>query len=204
MSKERVIMNGCTAVTHVSYALSDAVVIFPISPASDMGELADVWSASEKENLMGQPVVVKEMESEAGAAGAVHGCLSGGALTSTYTASQGLMLMIPNMYKIAGELLPAVFHVTARSLSSHALSIFGDHQDVMACRQTGFCFLCSSSVQESMDLSLVAHLSAIDGSLPFVHFFDGWRTSSEMHSIDRKSTRLNSSHASPSRMPSSA
>lgn len=177
------IMNGCAAATYVAYALSDAATIFPISPASEMGEMADKWASAGKKNLMGQPLTLHEMQSEAGAAGAVHGCLSGGALTTTFTASQGLLLMIPNMYKIAGELLPAVFHVTTRSLSAHALSIFGDHQDVMACRQTGFAFLASSSVQECMDLGLVAHLSAIQGSVPFCHFFDGWRTSSEMQTI---------------------
>ena len=176
-------MDGCQASTYVSYALCDAATIYPISPASDMGELADQWASEGKLNLMGQTMVVKEMESEAGAAGAVHGCLSGGALTTTYTASQGLMLMIPNMYKISGELLPAVFHVTARSLSAHALSIFGDHQDVMTCRPTGFAMLASSSVQECMDLGMVAHLAAIEASVPFMHFFDGWRTSSEIQTI---------------------
>lgn len=184
MTVKRVIMDGCTAATHIAYAMSDAVTIYPISPASDMGELADKWSNAGRLNLMGQSVTVHEMESELGAAGAVHGCLAGGALTSTFTASQGLLLMIPNMYKIAGELLPGVFHVTSRSLSSHALSIFGDHQDVMACRHTGFAFLASSSVQECMDLALVAHLSAIDGSIPFCHFFDGMRTSSELRNIE--------------------
>lgn len=174
------IIDGCTASTYIAYALSDVATIYPISPASDMSELADKWASQGRKNLMGQTMVVRELQSEAGAAGAVHGSLSGGALTTTFTASQGLLLMIPNMYKIAGELLPAVFHVTARSLSTHALSIFGDHQDVMACRQTGFAFLASSSVQECMDLALVSHLSAIEGSVPFCHFFDGWRTSSEM------------------------
>ena len=178
------IVNGCHAAAYVAYALSDAAEIYPISPASEMGEMANQWAAQGITNLMGQSMTVHEMQSEAGAAGAVHGCLAGGALTTTFTASQGLLLMIPNMYKIAGELLPAVFHVTTRSLSTHALSIFGDHQDIMACRQTGFAFLGSSSVQECMDLGLVAHLSAIEGSLPFCHFFDGWRTSSEMQTID--------------------
>ena len=147
MTSKRIIMDGCTATTYISYALSDVATIYPISPASDMGELADKWSDQGKVNLMGQPMVVRELESELGAAGATHGCLSGGALATTYTASQGLMLMIPNMYKISGELLPAVFHVTTRSLSAHALSIFGDHQDIMACRATGFAMLGSASVQ---------------------------------------------------------
>ena len=177
------IIDGRNAATYIAYALSDVAEIYPISPASEMGELADVWATQGRKNLMGQPMVVHEMQSEAGASGAVHGCLAGGALTTTFTASQGLLLMIPNMYKIAGELLPAVFHVTTRSLSTHALSIFGDHQDVMACRQTGFAFLASASVQECMDLGLVAHLSAIEGSIPFCHFFDGWRTGSEMQTI---------------------
>lgn len=177
------IIDGRMAAAHVAYALSDVAEIYPISPASEMGELADQWATQGRKNLMGQPMVVHEMQSEAGAAGAVHGCLVGGALTTTFTASQGLLLMIPNMYKISGELLPAVFHVTSRSLSAHALSIFGDHQDVMACRQTGFAFLASASVQECMDLALVAHLSAIEGSIPFCHFFDGWRTSDEMQTI---------------------
>ncbi|MFA6883558.1 MAG: pyruvate:ferredoxin (flavodoxin) oxidoreductase [Paludibacteraceae bacterium] len=180
MTLKTEIIDGCTASTYIAYALSDVATIYPISPASDMGELADKWASQGRKNLMGQTMVVRELQSEAGAAGAVHGSLSGGALTTTFTASQGLLLMIPNMYKIAGELLPSVFHVTARSLSTHALSIFGDHQDVMACRQTGFAFLASSSVQECMDLALVSHLSAIEGSVPFCHFFDGWRTSSEM------------------------
>ena len=184
MSKEkRLSVDGCEAATSIAYALSDAATIFPISPASDMGELADQWAMEGKKNLMGQTMVVKELESEAGAAGAVHGCLVGGALTTTFTASQGLMLMIPNMYKISGELLPAVFHVTARSLSAHALSIFGDHQDVMTCRSTGFAILASSTVQECMDLGLVAHLAALESSLPCVHFFFGWRTSMVIQTI---------------------
>lgn len=184
MASKKNVVDGCTATTYIAYALSDVATIYPISPASDMGELADQWANQGKKNLMGQPMVVRELESELGAAGAVHGCLSGGALATTFTASQGLMLMIPNMYKISGELLPGVFHVTTRSISSHALSIFGDHQDVMACRQTGFAFLASSSVQECMDLGLVAHLAAIESSVPFCHFFDGMRTSSEMETIE--------------------
>ncbi|MGN0008655.1 MAG: pyruvate:ferredoxin (flavodoxin) oxidoreductase, partial [Desulfovibrionaceae bacterium] len=177
-------MDGNTATAHIAYALSDTAAIYPITPSSVMGELVDEMAAKGVKNLMGQTVAVKEMQSEAGAAGAVHGSLAAGALTSTFTASQGLLLMIPNMYKIAGELLPSVFHVSARALASHALSIFGDHQDVMACRQTGFAFLASSSVQECMDLALVAHLSTIDSSVPFCHFFDGFRTSHEIQKIE--------------------
>ena len=177
-------MDGNNATAHIAYALSDTAAIYPITPSSVMGEVVDEMAARGARNLMGQKVLVREMQSEAGAAGAVHGMLSGGALTSTFTASQGLLLMIPNTYKIAGELLPGVFHVSARALASHALSIFGDHQDVMSARQTGFAFLCSSSVQECMDLALVAHLSAIDASLPFCHFFDGFRTSHEVQKIE--------------------
>ena len=177
-------MDGNTAAAYVAYALSDTAAIYPITPSSVMGELADDWAAQGKKNLMGQVVAVRELQSEAGAAGAVHGSLAAGALTATFTASQGLLLMIPNMYKIAGELLPGVFHVSARALASHALSIFGDHQDVMACRQTGFAMLASSSVQECMDLGLVAHLAAIESSVPFLHFFDGFRTSHEVQKIE--------------------
>ncbi len=183
MASKMKTMDGNTATTHIAYALSDVAAIYPITPSSVMGELADEWAAAGLKNLMGQRVVVREMQSEAGAAGAVHGSLAAGALTSTFTASQGLLLMIPNMYKIAGELLPGVFHVSARALASHALSIFGDHQDVMAARQTGFAFLCSSSVQECMDIALVAHLAAIESSVPFCHFFDGFRTSHEIQKI---------------------
>ncbi|MDR3176633.1 MAG: pyruvate:ferredoxin (flavodoxin) oxidoreductase [Desulfovibrio sp.] len=176
-------MDGNTAAAYVAYALSDTAAIFPITPSSAMAEVVDEWSAEGKKNIFGQCVQVREMQSEAGAAGAVHGALAGGALTSTFTASQGLLLMIPNMYKIAGELLPGVFHVSARSLAMPSLSIFGDHQDVMATRQTGFAMLASASVQECMDLALVAHLSAIEGSVPFLHFFDGFRTSHEINKI---------------------
>ncbi len=177
-------MDGNTAAAHVAYALSDAAAIYPITPSSTMGEVADDWAAQGRKNIFGQTVIIREMQSEAGAAGAVHGSLAGGALTSTFTASQGLLLMIPNMYKIAGELLPAVFHVSARALAAHALSIFGDHQDVMATRQTGFALLASSSVQEAMDMALVAHLSAIESRVPFCHFFDGFRTSHELQKIE--------------------
>lgn len=177
-------MDGNNAAAYIAYALSETAAIYPITPSSVMGEVMDEMAAKGVKNLLGQTVIVREMQSEAGAAGVVHGMLAGGTLTSTYTASQGLLLMIPNMYKIAGELLPGVFHVAARALASHALSIFGDHQDVMAARQTGFCFLASASVQECMDLALVAHLSAIDASLPFCHFFDGFRTSHEVQKIE--------------------
>lgn len=178
------ILDGCTAAAHVAFALSDVATIYPITPIASMGDVAQKWGLEGRKNLMGQAMEVKELESELGAAGAVHGALAAGALATTFTSSQGLMLMIPNMYKIAGELLPGVFHVGCRSLASHALSIFGDHQDVMACRHTGFTMIASASVQETMDLALVAHIAAIEGSLPVLHFFDGWRTSSEMDTID--------------------
>ncbi|NLY77599.1 MAG: pyruvate:ferredoxin (flavodoxin) oxidoreductase [Tissierellia bacterium] len=184
MSKVMKTMDGNTAAAYIAYAFTDVAAIYPITPSSNMAELVDEWAASGKKNIFGQEVTVTEMQSEAGAAGAVHGSLSAGALTTTFTASQGLMLMLPNMYKIAGELLPGVFHVSARALASHALSIFGDHQDVMAARQTGFALLCSASVQEVMDLAGVAHLSAIKGKVPFLHFFDGFRTSHEIQKIE--------------------
>ena len=184
MAKNMKTWDGNTAAAYVAYAMSDAAAIYPITPSSVMGELADEWAAQGKKNLMGQVPAIREMQSEAGAAGAVHGFLVGGALTSTFTASQGLLLMIPNMYKIAGELLPGVFHVAARAVAGHALSIFGDHQDIASARQTGFAFLCSNSPQEAMDLGLVAHLAAIDSSLPFCHFFDGFRTSHEVRKIE--------------------
>jgi len=184
MSKVMKTMDGNTAAAYVAYAFTDVAAIYPITPSSTMAELVDEWAANGKKNIFGQTVTVTEMQSEAGAAGAVHGSLSAGALTTTFTASQGLMLMLPNMYKIAGELLPGVFHVSARALASHALSIFGDHQDVMAARQTGFALLCSASVQEVMDLAGVAHLSAIKGRVPFLHFFDGFRTSHEVQKIE--------------------
>ncbi|MBQ2747342.1 MAG: pyruvate:ferredoxin (flavodoxin) oxidoreductase [Firmicutes bacterium] len=177
-------MDGNTAVAWTSYAFTEVAGIFPITPSSPMAEVTDEWAANGRKNIFGQTVKVVEMESEAGAAGAVHGSLMSGALTTTYTASQGLLLMIPNMYKIAGELLPSVFHVSARALSYHALSIFGDHSDVMACRQTGYALLCSNSVQEAMDLAAVAHLAAIKGRVPFLHFFDGFRTSHEIQKVE--------------------
>jgi pyruvate-ferredoxin/flavodoxin oxidoreductase len=176
-------MDGNTAAAHVGYAMSDLCTLYPITPSSPMGEIADEWAAEDLKNIFGQTLTVRQLQSEAGAAASVHGSLAAGALTSTFTASQGLLLMIPNMYKMAGELLPGVLHVSARAIAAHALSIFGDHQDVMAVRQTGFAMLAASSVQEVMDLALVAHLSAIKSSLPFVHFFDGFRTSHEIQKI---------------------
>ncbi|MDJ0814548.1 MAG: pyruvate:ferredoxin (flavodoxin) oxidoreductase [Desulfobacterales bacterium] len=176
-------MDGNTAAAHVAYAMSDVCTLYPITPSSPMGEIADEWAADGLKNIFGQELAVRQLQSEAGAAASVHGSLAGGALTSTFTASQGLLLMIPNMYKMSGELLPGVLHVSARAIAAHALSIFGDHQDVMAVRQTGFSMLASSSVQEVMDLGLVTHLSAIKSSLPFVHFFDGFRTSHEIQKI---------------------
>ena len=176
--------DGNTAVSHVAYAFSDVAAIYPITPSSPMAEVADEWAAHGRTNLFGQKVKIAEMQSEAGAAGAVHGSLAAGAMTTTFTASQGLLLMIPNMYKISGELMPSVFHVSARALAYHALNIFGDHSDVMACRQTGFAMLASNSVQEATDMALVAHLAAIKASVPFLHFFDGFRTSHEIQKID--------------------
>ena len=183
MSKKMTI-DGNTAASHVAYAFSEVAAIYPITPSSPMGEVADEWASTGRKNMFGQSLRLAEMQSEAGAAGAVHGALSAGALTTTYTASQGLLLMIPNMYKIAGELLPTVFHVSARSLAYQALSIFGDHSDVMACRQTGYAMVCSNSVQEVMDLALVSHLATLKSKVPFLHFFDGFRTSHEVSKVD--------------------
>ncbi len=184
MKKVMKTMDGNTAAAYVAYAMTEVAAIYPITPSSNMAEVVDEWSAKGKKNIFGQEVLVSELQSEAGAAGAVHGSLAAGALTTTFTASQGLLLMIPNMYKIAGELLPAVFHVSARAVAGHALSIFGDHSDVMACRQTGFAMLASGSVQEVMDLGGIAHLSAIKARVPFLHFFDGFRTSHEIQKIE--------------------
>ncbi|AIF50617.1 pyruvate:ferredoxin (flavodoxin) oxidoreductase [Pelosinus sp. UFO1] len=184
MARKMQTMDGNTAAAHISYAFTDVAAIYPITPSTNMAEHADEWAAQGRTNIFGQTVKIVEMQSEAGAAGAVHGSLHAGALTTTYTASQGLLLMIPNMYKIAGELLPAVFHVSARALGANALSIFGDHQDVMATRQTGFALLAESSVQQVMDLAAVAHLSAIKGRVPFLNFFDGFRTSHEVQKIE--------------------
>ena len=177
MARKWKTMDGNSAAAHVSYAFTDVAAIYPITPSSNMAEETDKMATAGVKNIFGQTVKVTEMQSEAGAAGAVHGSLAAGALTTTYTASQGLLLMIPNMYKIAGELLPGVINVSARAIAAHALSIFGDHSDIYACRQTGFAMLCSNDPQEVMDLGAVAHLSAIKGRVPFVHVFDGFRTS---------------------------
>ncbi len=184
MARKMKTMDGNSAVAHVSYAFTDVAAIYPITPSSVMADVTDKDSALGKKNLFGRTVQVTEMQSEGGASGAVHGSLAAGALTTTYTASQGLLLMIPNMYKMAGELLPGVIHVSARALTSHALSIFGDHSDIYACRQTGYAMLCSNNPQECMDLAAVAHLSAIKGRVPFLHFFDGFRTSHEIQKIE--------------------
>ncbi|WP_304635856.1 pyruvate:ferredoxin (flavodoxin) oxidoreductase, partial [uncultured Oscillibacter sp.] len=176
-------MDGNNAAAYVSYAFTEVAGIYPITPSSPMADLVDQWAAAGQKNIFGTTVKVCEMQSEAGASGTVHGSLATGAMTTTYTASQGLLLMIPNMYKIAGELLPCVFHVSARTVSSHALNIFGDHSDVMACRQTGFAMLCEGNVQEVMDLGPVAHLASIEGRVPFVNFFDGFRTSHEIQKV---------------------
>jgi len=184
MSKIKMTVDGNNAAAYVAYAFTDVAAIYPITPSSTMAEYVDEWAAKGKKNIFGQKVSVVEMQSEAGAAGAVHGSLQAGALTTTFTASQGLLLMIPNMYKLAGELLPGVFHVSARALAASSLNIFGDHQDVMACRQTGFAMLATGSVQEIMDLAPIAHLAAIKGKLPFLHFFDGFRTSHEIQKVE--------------------
>jgi len=184
MAKTFKAIDGNTAAAHVAYAYSEVAAIYPITPSSTMGEMADEWSAQGRKNIFGQKVEVVEMQSEAGAAGAVHGSLSAGCLTTTFTSSQGLMLMLPNMHKIAGELLPTVFHVSARSLACQSLSIFGDHSDAMSARNTGFALLCSGSVQEIMDLSIVCHLATLKSKVPFLHFFDGFRTSSEVQKVE--------------------
>ena len=184
MARKLKTMDGNTAAAHVAYAFTEVAAIYPITPSSVMAELVDKWSAQGKKNIFGQPVKVVEMQSEGGAAGAVHGSLVAGALTTTFTASQGLLLMIPNMYKIAGEQTPNVIHVSARTLATHALSIFGDHSDVMACRATGYAMMACSSPQEVMDLGAVSHLASIKGSLPVLNFFDGFRTSHEQQKIE--------------------
>jgi pyruvate-ferredoxin/flavodoxin oxidoreductase len=178
-------LDGNEAAASVAYRLSETVAIFPITPSSPMAEWCDQWSAEGRPNLFGTVPSVVEMQSEAGAAGALHGMLQVGSLSTTFTASQGLLLMIPNMYKIAGELLPFCMHVTARTLATHALSIFGDHSDVMACRPTGFALLASGSVQEAQDLACIAHAATLDSRVPFLHFFDGFRTSHEVAKIHR-------------------
>ena len=184
MARKMKTMDGNTAAAHVSYAYTDVAAIYPITPSSTMAEVADKWATAGRKNIFGYPVKMAEMQSEAGAAGAVHGSLMAGALTTTFTASQGLLLMIPNMYKIAGEKLPGVINVSARCIATHALSIFGDHSDIYACRQTGFALLAESSVQEVMDLTPVAHLAALKGKVPFLNFFDGFRTSHELQKIE--------------------
>ena len=184
MARKMKTMDGNNAAAWAAYPFTEVAAIYPITPSSVMAEVTDAWSAKGQTNLFGTPVRVAEMQSEAGAAGTVHGSLSAGALTTTYTASQGLLLMIPNMYKIAGELLPCVIHVSARCVASHALNIFGDHSDVYACRQTGFAMLCSTNPQEVMDLGTIAHLSTIESRVPFLHFFDGFRTSHEIQKIE--------------------
>ncbi|MBU1367415.1 MAG: pyruvate:ferredoxin (flavodoxin) oxidoreductase, partial [Candidatus Omnitrophica bacterium] len=183
MKKQMATINGNTAATHVAYAFSEVAAIYPITPSSAMGETADLWAASGRKNIFGQRLEVVVMQSEAGAAGAMHGALSAGSLTTTFTASQGLLLMIPNMHKIAGEMLPTVFHVSARSLACQSLSIFGDHSDVMSVRNTGFALVAASSVQEVMDLAVVAHLATLESRIPFLNFFDGFRTSHEIQKI---------------------
>lgn len=183
-SRQLAILDGNAAAAHIAYLTNEVLVIYPITPSSPMGELSDQWASQDRKNIWGEVVQVVEMQSEAGAAGAIHGSLQAGALTSTFTASQGLLLMIPNMYKIAGELTPAVFHVAARSLAAQALSIFGDHSDVMAARQTGFAMLCSANVQESMDFALVSQMATLESRIPFLHFFDGFRTSHELSKVE--------------------
>ncbi|RPI07211.1 MAG: pyruvate:ferredoxin (flavodoxin) oxidoreductase, partial [Ignavibacteriae bacterium] len=187
MARRMVTIDGNTAAAHVAHATNEVIAIYPITPSSPMGEISDDKTSRNERNIWGTIPSVTEMQSEGGAAGAVHGALTAGALTTTFTASQGLLLMIPDMYKIAGELLPTVFHITARSLAAHALSIFGDHADVMACRQTGWGMLCSSSVQEVMDFALISQLATLESRVPFLHFFDGFRTSHEIQKVEELS-----------------
>jgi len=184
MKRKMVTIDGNTAAAYVAHATNEVIAIYPITPSSLMGEIADARTAKGEANIWGTIPSVTEMQSEAGAAGAVHGALATGALTTTFTASQGLLLMIPNMYKIAGELLPTVFHISARALACQALSIFGDHSDVMTCRGTGFAMLCSNSVQEVMDMALIAQQATLASSAPFLHFFDGFRTSNELQKVE--------------------
>src|SRR6266480_7151528 len=183
MERSWVTIDGNEAVANIAHALSEVIAIYPITPSTPMGELSDAWSAEGRTNLWGTVPDVIEMQSEAGAAGAIHGSLQTGALATTFTASQGLLLMIPNMYKIAGELTPVVFHVAARSLAAQGLSIFGDHSDVMATRSTGYALLASNSVQEAHDLAAIAHASTLEARIPFLHFFDGFRTSHELNNL---------------------
>ncbi|MBO7219503.1 MAG: pyruvate:ferredoxin (flavodoxin) oxidoreductase, partial [Clostridia bacterium] len=181
---KKITVDGNTAAASVAYKMSEVAAIYPITPSSTMAELCDTWACDDQKNIFGNKVKVVELQSEGGASGTLHGSLASGTLTTTFTASQGLLLMIPNMYKIAGELTPCVMHVSARALATHALSIFGDHSDVMSVRQTGWAMMCSSSVQEAMDLALVSHLATLKSSIPFVHFFDGFRTSHEINTIE--------------------
>src|SRR5688572_22746467 len=187
MPKKLITVDGNEAAASVAFRVSEAIAIFPITPSSPMAELCDEWASRGKTNLWGIAPEIAEMQSEGGAAGALHGAIQAGAQATTFTASQGLLLMIPNMYKIAGELTPFVMHVTARALATHALSIFGDHSDVYACRQTGFAMLCSDSVQSAHDLALVAHAATLESRIPFMHFFDGFRTSHEVAKIEELS-----------------
>jgi pyruvate-ferredoxin/flavodoxin oxidoreductase len=184
MSKRMVVLEGNEAAARIAHLTNEVIAIYPITPSSGMGEFADAWSAAGHKNLWGVVPEVIEMQSEAGAAGAVHGALQAGALTTTFTASQGLLLMLPNMFKIAGELTPAVFHIAARTLATHALSIFGDHSDVMAARTTGWAMLAAASVQEAQDMAMIAQMATLRSRLPFMHFFDGFRTSHEVNKID--------------------
>lgn len=183
MERRYMTMDGNTAAAHVSYAFTEVAAVYPIAPASPMTDAVERWSAAGRKNLLGSVVKVQEMQAESGAAGMMHGALNAGALTTAYTASQGLLLMMPDMYKMAGELLPAVFQVAAGAVAGHALSAFGDHSDVLACRQTGFAMLCENNVQEIMDLSPVAHLAAVKSRVPFLNFFDGYRTSHELQKV---------------------
>src|SRR5574338_1069083 len=183
MTRKKITTDANEAVAYVAYRLNEVIAIYPITPSSGMGELSDAYSAAGIKNIWGTVPLVAEMQSEGGAAGAVHGALQTGSLATTFTASQGLLLMLPNMFKIAGELTPSVIHVAARTIATHALSIFGDHSDVMAARQTGFAMLASNSVQEAHDLALIAHAATLEARIPFLHFFDGFRTSHELNKI---------------------
>lgn len=185
MTRKNVTIDGNEATARIAHALSEVIAIYPITPSTSMGEMADAWSAQERPNLWGTIPLVVEMQSEGGAAGAIHGAMQTGALTTTFTASQGLLLMIPNMYKIAGELTPTVLHVAARSLAAQGLSIFGDHSDVMAVRSTGFAILASNNVQEAQDIALIAHAATLQSRVPFLHFFDGFRVSHEIAKIEQ-------------------
>src|SRR5512135_1095712 len=184
MTRAKVTWDGNESAAYVAHAVSEVIAIYPITPSSTMGEWADQWSSEQRKNLWGTVPLVQEMQSEGGAAGAVHGALQTGSLTTTFTASQGLLLMIPNMFKIAGELTPAVFHVSARAIAAQALSIYGDHSDVMACRSTGWAMICSNNAQEVMDFALIAQAATLRSRVPFLHFFDGFRTSHEVLKVE--------------------